>query len=141
MFQPRSIQSNITFSHNIKTKHNILFISALFYYVIFDYEFLGIFVVVSYFLTKFNYQFTKVEKIALYFLPVAFFLSRFLAALSERFNNFWLGMFQDTYKGLSRFIDLQSDFQVLKCHRDMSISNTIKKYTCINNITITKFFN
>ncbi len=107
-------------------KNNILFISALFYYVIFDYEFLGIFVVVSYFLTKFNYQFTKVEKIALYFLPVAFFLSRFLAALSERFNNFWLGMFQDTYKGLSRFIDLQSDFQVLKCHTDMSISHTIK---------------
>ena len=107
-------------------KNSSIFIGSLFFYIIFNYEFLGIFIVISYLITRFDFKFSDKEKISFYSLPVVFFISRYIAALSENFNELWLGMFQKTYRGLSRFMDLQADFQVLKCHTDMATTHVVK---------------
>lgn len=106
-------------------KNNLLFILGIYFFIIFNYEYFGIYIVFSYILTKFDYQFTKTEKRFFNLLPFIFFVSRIITALSENFNLFWSRMFQSTYRGYSRFIDLQSDFLVLKCHTDMNSSHKI----------------
>ena len=107
-------------------KNNKVLIGSFYYYLLFDYEFLGIFVVITYLVTKFKYDFSSKERLTVYLIPFTFYTARFIAGSLEALNTLWLGMFQSTYRGLSRFMDLQADFTVLKCHTDMTFAHTIK---------------
>ena len=64
-------------------KNNKVLIGSFYYYLLFDYEFLGIFVVITYLVTKFKYDFSSKERLTVYLIPFTFYTARFIAGSLE----------------------------------------------------------
>ena len=112
------------------------YIATLYFFILFDYDYFPIIALIFIFNINEKNEFKVYEKYLLYFLPVTFILSRFIASLSNKFDHFWSLLFQQNYFGYSRFIDLQGDFLRLKCHYDPSaihqilFNNSNEFYVC-----------
>lgn len=109
-------------------KDTIYLYVPLMYYILFDYDFFGIYsiLILVKFLKNKEFPSSKFAERILYFLPALFFGSRIITATSEKFNLFWEFQFQKFYFGYSRYFDLQHEFLVLKCNIDKNASHSLR---------------
>ena len=108
------------------SKKNIHIIIALYFYSIFNYEYLGVFAILIFIFRGFNFDFSKKEKNLIYLLPVTFLILRYVTAFSSNFNFLWSKLFQKTYFGYTRYFDLQGDMLLLKCNSGADISYLLR---------------
>ncbi len=101
---------------SIDMKNLKLFLIGLLFFITFNYDFFGVYALSYLISNKFKVDINEKDFKYLVLFPPIFYFQRFIAALSEEFNIFWSGLFQNFYFGFSRFIDLQADFHILNCH-------------------------
>jgi hypothetical protein len=101
---------------SMSTKNLKIIIFGCIFLLTFNYDYLGVYLFLYILINKLDIFIpVKVNPYIFSLLPI-FLISRFLASLSEQFNVFWERLFQSSYRGFSRFIDLQADFYVLNCN-------------------------
>jgi hypothetical protein len=109
-------------------KNSFYLLTPIIYYILFDYDFFGIYSVLILIKYLNNQKISSINQKEgfLYFLPVLFFSSRIITATSEKLNLFWEFQFQKFYFGYTRFFDLQHEFLVLRCHVDKGASHILR---------------
>lgn len=109
-------------------KNSFYLVTPIIYYILFDYDFFGIYSVLILINYLNNQKLSSInhKEGFLYFLPVLFFSSRIITATSEKLNLFWEFQFQKFYFGYTRFFDLQYEFLVLRCHVDKGASHILR---------------
>lgn len=116
------------------SKNKKIFFFGVLFFITFNYDFFGLFVVVYLILNKFDKSLTKYENNIYTYIPILFLLLRFIASIFEELNIIWEKLFQNFYFGYSRFIDLQADFYILKCNSGTAPSQYKIKFGDVINI-------
>ncbi len=117
---------------SIDLKNFKLFLIGLLFFITFNYDFFGVYVLSFLLSNKFRVDINEKDFKYVILFPPIFYLQRFIGALSEEFNIFWSGLFQNFYFGFSRFVDLQADFHILNCHTDQASPYNINFTEIVN---------
>jgi len=101
-------------------------IFSIYFFATFNYEYLGIFLLVLLLTSGIKVELGKYEKYTLKILPIYFYLIRYISSLSQNLDFLWRAQFQEAYYGFSRFVDFQGDFFLLNCNKNPDIQYQFK---------------
>jgi len=128
-----SFSSTILFFSSLFLYSYKFTIFTIYFFATFNYEYLGIFLLVLLLISSFKVELGKFEKYAVKILPIYFYIIRYISSLSQNLDFLWRAQFQEAYYGFSRFVDFQGDFFLLNCNKNSDIQYQFKfKETVVN---------
>lgn len=121
-----SFSSTILFFSSLFLYNYKFTIFTIYFFATFNYEYLGVFLLLLLLIFNFKDELGRFEKYAIKFLPIYFYLVRYISSLSQNLDFLWRAQFQEAYYGFSRFVDFQGDFFFLNCNKNSDIQYQIK---------------
>jgi hypothetical protein len=100
----------------LKVKKNISVIFMLYYFTFLSVDYLGIFIICLYILTKFKFNFSNTEKILITILPFMFYLIRVVSGIFGELGYLWIHLGQRVYRGFTVYPDLKATLWGLICN-------------------------
>lgn len=102
---------------SLKTRNRNVILITFAYIVFLSIDYLGLFVVLSFFIFKFKFDFEYIQKQIFIFIPILFYFLKIISTFSDNFGELWINLGQRVYRGYTYFPDMQSTLFGLKCNK------------------------
>jgi hypothetical protein len=88
---------------------------ALFYFLIVDYKYFGIFFIIYFIIFGINFTTNTIEENLFRLLPILFYLKKFILGFSDRYSELWTKTSLNDFYLQSKFPDINIDILQYKC--------------------------